>query len=625
MYENGQPSLSIDRPSYPPRSRAQHRGVRDLLAALVVVALYPQPAGAQSQDDLCLGQPLSAPAVAVAATLERSKLTQISSCNHFVVGPVPPKDYFMQIVDDYPVDWENYHLAVKDLLVGTRSTFSLSRLWLNTELLDVLADGLCELHAALGQLPGRLQKPIVRFHFSNPSDPAGPHTELAWDLLTAGVAAGCLPEDEDLWNFHLAVRTASTFPLNAHYNHSKLSTSDDDRAISGSVETYSPELAVAVRGPAARQAQDLFEAVWGQFHFAEWCKATDGSLCFPRNGWELMVPPSTTSTHFPGTNVFSLARHRRVPLADTSSDKAIYAAIDAAEESLFVSQPSLSWILFGVVDALVDRIAEAAARGADVRIAIGDDVGVSIDDQVNEVFERASSVIGELAPTFLDQQLAFCRLKVASHPGGPGGPDSHAKSFSVGRALFYIGSQNFYPTGFGGGVANLSEHGFLVDGYGASAHLADRYHDEYAVPTWDDAKADGMYVQGGCEAITYPTRLVASASTGDGCDITFDTTFDLLMFDLDMLARFEGHGTCMSNGHMVAITIGGEVPITGDPTTFGVIQNGYIAGVVDDPPVSDMVPLQGTFKVDGEYMSQLDAHFEGLTLGVSYEGDVFRD
>lgn len=210
--------------------------------------------------------------------------------------------------------------------------------------------------------------------------------------------------------------------------------------------------------------------------------------------------------------------------------------------------------------------------------------------------------------------------------GGGDGGRSHAKSFSIDRTLFYIGSQNFYHTGIGTeGEIDLAEHGFLIDGYGVSKHLADSYHADYAIPTWNAGLGGGVYVRSGCDDVAYPTRLQGSASTGNSCDITFDTSFDFDSFDLDKLASFYGEGTCMTGGYTIDITISGDIPITGDPATHGVIQNGVITGAIVGTNISDSTSLTGTFKVDGTYSNELDAIFSDLELGVSYSGTVTRE
>ena len=101
--------------------------------------------------------------------------------------------------------------------------------------------------------------------------------------------------------------------------------------------------------------------------------------------------------------------------------------------------------------------------------------------------------------------------------------------------------------------------------------------------------------------------------------------FDFQKSDLDELASFQGEGVCTTGGYTIDITISGEVRITGDPATYGQIQNGSIHGSLRGTTISDSAPLEGTFQVDSQYYNQLTATFDGLELGVTYSGSVSRN
>ena len=584
-----------------------------------------EPTEAAAADGYCWSQGLSPAAAEVMAALQPNGLSQLGSCNRFNTGIGLPQDDWLHTISS-PTELNTYRAAIADLLVDTRSTFSHSRLWYDGTLMKQLSEGLCTLHNSLST-GDRARKPIIRFNFSNPLGNAAEYTEKAWSaLVDRQVASGCLPANTSLWNFHLAVRTAHSFFFNNKWNHGKVTIRDDGWAISGSVETPLPELAVALSGDSAEHAQDFFEAIWGTNHRDESCWTTEESLCRPRDEWRVEVPAADPPPVLYGTNVFSLGRNFELWAGgDDSADHAIYAAFEAAQETLFISQAAFAAdSAYGIVDELVDRIGTAAAGGAGVTIALGKEGFVEPQDQAADILDRASDRIGDLTSDWVDHDLSLCRIRIADHPNAP--DDSHAKSFEVDRTLFYIGSQNLYPSGIGNdGPAELSEHGFLVDGYGSSKHLANRYHSDYAAPTWSAATADAMWIAQGCDQVLYPTHLLGTASNGYSCDITFDTEFNFISMDMDFLAGFYGEGVCNTGGYTIDITISGEIVVTGDPSTYGEIQNGVISGSVRGTGVSDSTALEGTFSVDAGFANQLDAAFDGLELGVTYSGTVSRN
>lgn len=248
--------------------------------------------------------------------------------------------------------------------------------------------------------------------------------------------------------------------------------------------------------------------------------------------------------------------------------------------------------------------------------------GLSTEDQVERIFNEASWEIWWLVPENVDYELSLCRIKIVDHPTGA--DESHAKTFSVDRNLFYIGSQNLYPSGIGNdGLGELSEHGFMVDSI--STPVSDRYHNDVAMPTWIAGLADGMWLQSGCDQVLYPTRLQGSASNGFVCDVNFDTEFDFNKSSLEELADFYGEGECSTGGYIIDIAISGEIPITGIPATYGEIRNGSISGSLRGTTISASAPLTGTFRVTEDYLNVLEADFDGLTLDVTYSGTITRD
>ena len=409
-------------------SRSPHPCCRPTAAVLAVFLALPSAAAQPDAEAAyeegssgtnlspCIG-PLSPQAAEVSRALPNDGLSRLGRCNYLPAG------WLMNLTggEGHP----EYAEEIGTMLAGTKSTFSFVKLDLDSEdnlagpILNAMGTGLCALQESASQSDSEA-RPVVRIFFSKPTE-VNHQTRVnkAWErLLEEYAAAGCEPSQP--WRFHLAVRSAASL-LAGRWSHAKLTVSDGQRALTGSVESVRPELAMKLVGPSAGHAATFYERIWGYSYAAGHCRTSEASLCGPRKSWKVSVPSPSPLPILYGASVFSLARAFEPSLwggdqQDTSADKGVLASFDAARDTIFISQTALAsnW---GIVDVVVEHLTRAAIRGVDVKMAVQSEWGQSPLAQWLAFENRAFPILQQETPSALDYWFSYCRLKMAPHGG----------------------------------------------------------------------------------------------------------------------------------------------------------------------------------------------------------------
>lgn len=265
------------------------------------------------------------------------------------------------------------------------------------------------------------------------------------------------------------------------------------------------DLSMQIEGPAARDAHGFADALW-RFVCG---RPSDDSLnvayafeagaaepqrgCLPTMA---MVPPRPAAGG--GQRVLSVGRLAKGIRQDFVDQSLVVQILmfGAARRTIRMVQQDIAFSLVGGVDqqwpgTTIDRMAELiAARGGDVYIVLADfGADGHISDYSNKipldlVVRRVRDTVGRqfgIAEPALSALV--CRhLHLAPLRFGPDGswPDRrpigvHTKMWMVDDRVFYIGSENIYPT-------ELQEFGYILESAAAVRTLRQEFWDK--VWTW---------------------------------------------------------------------------------------------------------------------------------------------
>jgi PLD-like domain len=298
------------------------------------------------------------------------------------------------------------------------------------------------------------------------------------------------------------------------WNHSKIVAADGEIALVGGINMWTPhyldkdpvhDMSMKVQGGAAVDAHVFANQIWD---FA--CKDSGflsietlissypnaSTACHPRF--------AATKKKTAGTRIVSVGRLGAI--GNNPADTAIVAMIDTAKKTIRLSQQDLGppkkvgvSLTAWPEDVMVALLA-AMGRGVEVDLALSNlnatpgsvsplttsySNGWSLGD-VAAKLKSLGDKHGDVLPAGTDVEALICKklhlvnLRSSARSDWPDGRKlaSHAKLLVVDDRAFYLGSQNLY-------IANLAEHGFIVDDEAATKRVLKEYYE----PMWSFSKS----------------------------------------------------------------------------------------------------------------------------------------
>ncbi len=370
------------------------------------------------------------------------------------------------------------YMEIADMLRRTSFTFEMSTLFYiknsGLELLkEHIAPAIRELHD--NNVDNTGPKPYLRFLQSMPFF-RGSSAKKVYEALTSK-----LPEDASTWNVNIKV---GNFTDVVGWNHSKIAVRDRTEAIAGGMNwsknylqhptdnanAYLTDINMQIHGEAAAAASDFIVKVFNK-NVTNFRPPNNFGAKRRYDDPEYTKPEPNVSNRL---NVFSLGRGlvKRNFFSynfDQSADRAIFAAIDAASESIYMVQPSYKQFVY--ITQLMDKLMAAVLRGVEVKLVVDADKrwqGVDIYGFLEEMMDE-QGLAEDIRDLYRNKlQVAAYRAKASSeHPLKAF--DVHHKFIMFDRRAFYISSQNMYPSAiqnvpiYRPVSLELNEFGFLVD------------------------------------------------------------------------------------------------------------------------------------------------------------------
>lgn len=480
------------------------------IKTLVVPAVIFICSQAVAQIELGCNATLSDVGQKVADALDAGNEWMLSSCNRLQGPPIDDKGDFLD--------------TVRSEIENTQSRFTLSTLAFSSEVnAYYLAPALARANALAKLAAKKNGKPL--FQFVVASDPTSIYEELTRNIvgkMYINVAV-----------YQLGTGGAPYYLLN--WNHAKLVIRDEAVAYTGSQnmntmpQNNQEEVSLGFYGDTAAVALQQFNKLVdvAQDYECSWASRKTSCKDLPD------YPPALVGVTSEATPVFSVDRGDFSLLTfDFQADKAISAAIDAAQQTLDLSQHGYTY-LGRTSDRVRDELARALVRGVEIRSMVATAWGNSGDpyEQYKELLTRLYYLPGL---TDDERYAADCRLHFAVLQT-PLGSDAknHAKYFMVDNKLFYLGSQNLYPGSYWNLLeqdpAGLYEHGFIVD----DAAVANIVKQSYWSPKWKRAKSSAMtspflpedYVCPPWDQLAElsPTPIITSGTLEVGQTLLFDS------------------------------------------------------------------------------------------------------
>lgn len=294
------------------------------------------------------------------------------------------------------------------------------------------------------------------------------------------------------------------------WNHAKIVAADGRRAIVGGINLWSPDylandpvhdLSMLVAGPAAHDAHRFADALWRSVcsrapekgindHYAFYGAAardTDDD-CIKK----IALPEEGGTAG--GVRILAVGRLAR-GIAPVFADQSLLARdliLGAATRSIRMVQQDVAFAFLGAVDrSWPDRVLEdladlLAAKHGDVWLVLSNpgaagpvgrySNGVPLEavaQKVKEVVAQRGGLKDPELSRLLCQHFHLAPLRFGPDAAWPDGKPigTHAKFWMVDDRLFYIGSENLYPT-------DLQEFGYIVEDAKAAAELREAYWDE---------------------------------------------------------------------------------------------------------------------------------------------------
>ncbi|HUZ73094.1 MAG TPA: hypothetical protein VMU87_08910 [Stellaceae bacterium] len=296
------------------------------------------------------------------------------------------------------------------------------------------------------------------------------------------------------------------------WNHAKIVAVDGRKAIVGGHNMWSPDylvqdpvfdLSMMVEGPAAHDAERFADALWGSVcsrapndgvndHFAYFgARASDvDDKCVTKID---LPDEGKTAGGVPILAVGRLATGIVPDFADPSL-VARSLMLGAATRSIRMVQQDVAFALGGGIDrswpdSALDALADLIAKQhGEVWLVLSNPgaagpVGTysngvplaAVAQEVKDVVARRSGLEDPELSRLLCRRFHLAPLRFGPDAAWPDGKPigTHAKFWMVDGRVFYIGSENLYPT-------DLQEFGFIVEDAKAAAKLRKAYWD----PVW---------------------------------------------------------------------------------------------------------------------------------------------
>jgi len=294
------------------------------------------------------------------------------------------------------------------------------------------------------------------------------------------------------------------------WNHSKIVAVDGRVALVGGHNMYTGsyldatpahDVSLIVRGGAVAASHQFANTLWSKV-CAKWAKSKD-------KGWsELAIAPSPgdacgsswtgTATSAGSARVIAVGRlSNPIENQHNPSDEALLRMIDQAKGTLYLSQqnvglplPSIPFSsLLSRDERVLQAIADALDRGVHVDIVVADPNGAPKGYEGSKPVDILSAIQPKLTDNgaICNLHIAPIRFNNAASPYGTSKqPGNHAKVVIVDAQLYYVGSQNLYPS-------DNSELGFIID----DATETNRFINTYWNPLWQ-ASSPGAISGAGC-------------------------------------------------------------------------------------------------------------------------------
>jgi phosphatidylserine/phosphatidylglycerophosphate/cardiolipin synthase-like enzyme len=406
-------------------------------------------------------------------------------------------------------DW--FEEAFYDAIVRAKEHVDISSLWLPTDrFAPAIRNGLLRLASRRGP-------PVTVRILSGDASDFGPLAKKSTSAALALITKG-LPADAPL-TIYVAEESAAMLS----WNHSKIIAVDGESSMAGGHNMHTADyqlkdpvsdLSMKLTGPAAGSAHKYLNQVWdvgckrGTLHGF-------GLVSFPAN---LPCPKHYEPKATAGSGDTSvIAVGRLGAVKDNPSDDALLAMVDAAKETVVMSQedilggriPKTNLSVAAAPKALIERLAAAIGRGVDVYLVTSNVDGGLFTTSYSHGWSEAETAQQmadimkarkDLFPPDTDIVALLCEklhvagLRLADADRWADGKvfSNHAKFLMVDAKAFYVGSQNLY-------VSDLAEFGYIVD----SEKAAQEAHDTFWAPLWRFSKRSAA---SGSEAKTCALR-----------------------------------------------------------------------------------------------------------------------
>lgn len=269
------------------------------------------------------------------------------------------------------------------------------------------------------------------------------------------------------------------------WNHAKIIAVDGKKAIIGGENFWDAnylgpcpvhDLNIKFSGPLVYYLHKFIDIIWGNVNTYKtnswksvyWSLATGiQKKCLVNS----MIPQPTHVG-----NITMLGAGRYWSSDSRAADKAISYCFESANDTVYISQMDLriDFIIHREWQEGVEALVEAITRGVVVKIVISDDFGKASETNPAVSSKGTSysystqdktfnALVNLLKKQINDGKIIKGRLEVAVLRFGPSplwpnqwGFANHAKFFMIDEQLFYIGSENLYPS-------DLIEYGVFIE------------------------------------------------------------------------------------------------------------------------------------------------------------------
>ena len=310
------------------------------------------------------------------------------------------------------------------------------------------------------------------------------------------------------------------------WNHAKIVAVDGARAMVGGENHWGAnylmvapvhDLNVVIQGPAAYGMHQFADRLWGsvcEYRLSSWLPVH----------WKSGMPGIATGclarhglTETPGAGTVAvLGAGRFGPLVSEGdpADVGMAAALNSATDTIRISQQDLGFPPGLFWKAGMEAIAKALVANRDVYIVLTSDWARAGPDQTLYTtlitlaytgLEIQKYIAGGDTPAMVNllcRRLHLAQIRFGPSYQWPNGLEfaNHAKFFMVDDRVFYVGSDNLYPS-------DLAEYGVFIGDSTAVRQMREQYWDKL----WTYSKMNAM---SGSEAPACIFRLTTPGGPG---------------------------------------------------------------------------------------------------------------